>query len=119
MQAKLIINGVDFAAWAVEEGIEQGTIMRQERSVVTLDGTNYAAWIEKRELTFEAVELRDNTLATLVAALSPNPATVTYTDITKGDRTATFYIIEVGATDKIVVGGNTYYSGFGFTLEER
>jgi hypothetical protein len=120
MQATLTINGVDFAAWAQQEGIEQEVIQRQGREVVTLDGVLYTTWIEKRGITWNAVELRDDTLATLMAALSTNPATVTYTDAETGtSRTSIFYVKGKGSTEKVVVGGNTYYTGFSVELEER
>ena len=119
MEAKLTINGVDFAKWAQESGISQAPVMRQERSITTLDGTLHSTWIEKRQITFTAVELRSNTLAVLTSALLPNPATVYYTDEIVGNTTGTFYITDVSATTKTVIGGNTYYEGFALTLEER
>ena len=119
MQAELIINGVAFHTWAKEGGISQDTIERQGRQLITLDGTLYSTSISKRSISFSAVELSDSTLATLCDALSTNPATVVYTDLAKGNRTASFYITDISATEKTVVCGKTYWRGFGFRLEER
>ena len=119
MQIILSVNGVDIHPWCEQDGIEQSTILRQAREIVTLDGTKYSTWVSKREIQVKCVEMRDSTLSTLMAALGTNPATVVYTDIDKGARTAIFYITDVSAAAKVVDGGNTYYSGFGFTLEER
>lgn len=120
MQATLTINGTAFHPWAREGGIEQSPVVRQEREIVTLDGTKYSTSILKRAITFSAVELRSNTLVTLISALQTNPAEVVYTEMATGEsRTSIFYVTEIQAAEKVVVGGNTYFEGFGFTLEER
>ena len=118
MQAKLTINGVDFAKWCKEDGITQSDIVRQGRSVVVLDGTEYRGEIHKRGLQVSLVEVRDQTLRTLLAALT-SPAEVAYTDMTGEDRQRVFYVSSPTATAKTVRGGNTYYSGVSFSLEER
>lgn len=120
MQAQLIINGVNFHLWAEEGGIQQSQIYRQSREIVTLNGVSYRSNIVKREIGFSAVEISDSTLQTLMAALTPNPASVTYTDMkTGGNVTSTFYVTGVSVGAKIVTGGHTYYEGFSFSLEER
>ena len=65
----------------------------------------------------QLVELRDNTLATLTAALS-SPATVLFTDNQGNDLSRTMYVTGPTEPAKTVRGGNTYYSGVSFTLEE-
>lgn len=120
MQAQLFINGVNFHLWAEEGGIKQSQIYRQSREIVTLNGISYRSNIVKREINFSAVEISDSTLQTLMAALNTNPASVTYTDMkTGGGLTSTFYITDVSVGAKVVTGGNTYYEGFSFNLEER
>lgn len=119
MEAKLIINNVDFSPWIVEGGLQYAKTYRQARDVVTLDGTLYRAQVIKRSIGVSLVELRGTTLATLKAALT-SPATVQFTDPdTETLLTAVFYVSDPSEEAKTVVGGNTYYSGVSFNLEER
>ena len=119
MQIKLVINGVDFSPWVAEDGLAFGETYRQSRDVVVRDGTLYRAQISKMTLGVSLVELRDNTLALLVSALkSANPATVQTTR--EGlDITRRCYYSDISYSAKVVTGGNTYYSGSGFVLEEK
>ena len=59
MEAKLIINSVDFSPWVAENGIKYGEVYRNSRSVVTLDGTLYQTQVTKHSLDVALVELRD------------------------------------------------------------
>lgn len=119
MQVKLVINGMDHAPWLAENGLVRSPLVRQSRSVVTLDGTEWRTEIRKNQLEATYVELRDKTLATLVSTLTPNPATVLFTDNNGVDITRIMYISGPTVTAKTVRGGNTYYSGVSITLEER
>lgn len=118
MEAKLIINGVDFAPWCKSGGIQQQYTIRRSRSVVATDGTEYEKSIKKRHITVSLVELRDSTWLTLAAALRTNPAAVTYTDADFGELVKTFKLSSPQGTAKTVTGGNTYWSGINFTMEE-
>lgn len=118
MEAKLIINGVDFTPWCKRGGIQQTDIQRQYRSVVSLDGTLYEKGVIVRGITVNLVELRDSTLSRLTAALT-SPATVEYTDKRYGDVTRTFYVRGPTAQEKVIQGGNTYWSGVTFDLEQK
>lgn len=117
MQIKLTINGVDFAPWVAENGLTRSPLVRQSRSIVVLNGTEYRTDVRKHSLEVQLVELRDNTLATLTAALS-SPATVLFTDNQGNDLSRTMYVTGPTEPAKTVRGGNTYYSGVSFTLEE-
>ena len=119
MQVKLVINGVDHTPWLAEGGLVRSPLLRQSRSVVTLDGTEWRTEIRKHQLEASYVELRDSTLATLANSLQPNPATVLFTDDNGMDITRTMYVSGPSVTAKTVRGGNTYYSGVSITLEER
>ena len=119
MEAKLIINGTDFSPWVAEDGIKYGATYRQSRDVVVLSGTLYRAQIEKYTLSVSLVELRDNTMATLKAAMLTNPATVQFTTPSGETLTRTCYLSDPSEGARTVKGGNTYYSGVGFTVEER
>lgn len=118
MEAKLVINGVDFAPWCKAMGIQQQYAVRKSRQVVATDGTVYEKAIKKRHLTISLVEIRDGTARKLAAALS-SPATVTYTDAEHGDRTRQFRVSSPQETASTVTGGNTYWDGFSFTMEEE
>lgn len=118
MEAKLIINGVDFIPWCKRGGVQQSDVKRQSRTVTTLDGTLRQTETLKRSVRVELVELRDATLKRLAEALT-SPATVEYTDKRLGDVTKLFYVSGPDATEKTIQGGNTYWSGVSFSLEER
>lgn len=119
MQVKLTINGVDHSPWLAENGLVRSPLLRQSRSVVTADGTEWRTEIRKNKLDASYVELRDSTLAILVNSLQTNPATVLFTDDNGMDITRTMYISGPTVTAKTVRGGNTYYTGISITLEER
>lgn len=118
MQAKLTINGWDFARWAQAEGIQHYDILRQSREVVALDGTSYRAQVRKQGLRVALTEVRDETLAAMMEALAVSPAQVTYTGLTGAEHTRRFYVAGPEASEKTVRGGITYWSGVSFTLEE-
>ena len=118
MEAKLIINGVDFAPWCKSGGIQQQYAIRRSREVVATDGTVYRREIKKRHVSVSLMAIRDATLRRLSAALK-SPATVTYTDLEYGNLTKSFVVSALQATEKTVLGGNTYWSGISFTMEER
>lgn len=119
METKLIINGTDFSPWVKEDGIKYGATYRQSRDVVVLSGTLYRAQIEKYTLSVSLVELRDNTMATLKAAMLTNPATVQFTTPSGETLTRSCYLSDPSEGAKTVKGGNTYYSGVSFAVEER
>ena len=119
MEAKLVINGVDFAPWCKSGGIQQQYASRRSREVVATDGTVYRKEIRKRHLTVSLVEMRDASARRLLAALRTSPASVTYTDAEYGDLVKQFLISSPKETAKTVTGGNTYWSGISFTMEEK
>lgn len=118
MEAKVIINNVDFSPWIAEDGIEYSDISRQGREVTVLNGTLYKSEILKKGLDVSLVELRDSTLATLQNAIT-SPATVQFTTRDGQLVTRTCYVSDITATAKTVRGGNTYFSGVSFSVEER
>lgn len=111
------INGVDFAPWIKEGGVQQTDLIRNQRSVVTMDGVLHTGGVVKRQITTQLLELRDVTAKTLLAALT-NPATVTYTDEARGDVTGTFWITARTGTAYQVAGGITWWSNVSYTMEE-
>ena len=120
MQLKLIVNGVDHSLWLAENGLVRSPLVRQSRSIVTLDGTEWRTDIKKHQLEASYVELRDSTLTKLKASLkASSPATVTFTDDDGNDLTRTMYWSGPRVTAKKVKGGNTYYTGVSVTYEER
>lgn len=118
MEAKLIINNVDFSGWIVEDGLSYSEIYRQGRDVTVLDGTLYRSQIKKYGIDVDLVEMRSSTLAVLKQALIQSPATVQFTAPTGDTLTRSMYISDQSEGVKTVRGGNTYYSGISFALEE-
>lgn len=119
MEAKLIINGVDFASWCKSGGIQQDYAVRRSREVVATDGSVFRKEIKKRTLAVSLVEMRDSTALRLLAALRTSPATVTYTDAEYGNLVKQFLVSPPQETAKTVTGGNTYWNGISFTMEEK
>lgn len=119
MQAKLIINGVDFTPWILEEGMEQYELTRQERSVVGLDGIDYRSWVAKRGISVSLTRMKDTTWHSLLDALRTRPATVEYIDDATGEARKLFYVSAPSATTRVVRGNTTYFGGGSFTLEEK
>lgn len=120
MQAKLIINGVDFAPFIVEGGIVQTDVERQGVQVVTLDGTLWSRVKRARGIRVSLRTLRDSFYHKASAALRPAQVSVTYTDRDTGkDVTGLFYVRERTAGIREVRGGNTYWNNAGFYLEAQ
>lgn len=117
MEAKLIINGMDVSPWLAREGLVRTPLVRQSRSVVTLDGREYRKEIVLHSIEARFVELRDNTLAAIRQSLT-SPATVQFTDDLGNELTRTMYVTGPTVTARTVQGGHTYYSGVSITLEE-
>ena len=118
MQAKLIINGVDFTPFIVEGGIVQTDVERQPVEVVTLDGTLWRRSKRVRGIRVSLRTLRDEYYKIAAAALNAEQVSVTYTDRDTGtDKSSVFYVMERTAAVKRVTGGNTYWHNAGFYLE--
>lgn len=118
MQAKLIINGVDFAPFIVEGGIVQTDVERQLAQVVTMNGNLHRRCVRRRGIDVSLRELRDAAFSQAFAAVNSEMVSVTYTDRDTGaDRSGTFHVMERSAGIRVVKGGNTYWTGGRFRLE--
>lgn len=117
MLFNMTINGVDFTPYLRENGVNQYDISRIQKTVITMDGTLYRSDVKKRGIRVQLREVRDTILTDLFAALT-SPATVGYTDLELGDVEKTFYVSGKSVNARTVKGGNTYWSGATFTLEE-
>lgn len=118
MEAKLLTGTKDFSLYIKQGGISYREIVRQSRSIVALDGTEYRSRIVKQGLRVQLVEMRDSTLGKLLDGVT-SPAEWMYTDKYGNIKTGVFYLVGPNATAKTVRGGNTYLSGISFELEER
>ena len=118
MEIKIVINNTDFSPWIVEDGLGFSDIYRQSRDVTVLNGTLFRSQVKKQGISISLVELRDSTLALLESALT-SPASVQYTLTTGYTASKTFYLTNYSRGVKRVKGGNTYYSGVSFELEEK
>lgn len=117
MEYKQTINGVDHAPYIKEGGVEQSDILRNQQSIVTMDGVLHTAAVVKRRIVTQLLEVTDSRLRTLMGSLT-TPATVDYTDRDAGDVSKTFHVTLRSAGAKTVRGGVTYWSGASYTLEE-
>lgn len=118
MQTFLKINNLDVSALIKEGGITQSEFVRQSRQVVTLAGHLEKSEVVKRRIDVQLLELRDEKWQQVCDALSTRPVTVSYVDDAYGVSAGRFHVGSVYATTQTVVGGNTYYSGASFSLEE-
>lgn len=117
MEYKQTVNGVDHTPYIREGGVEQSDVLRNQRSVITMDGALHTTATVKRRIVTRLVEVPDSRLRALMESLT-TPATVDYTDRDNGDVTRTFHVTARSAGAKTVRGGNTYWSGATYTLEE-
>lgn len=125
MRFVLKINGVDVSRW-LAEGVEQDTVYRNSRQVVTRDGRLHQVSRPKRKISAPLLTLSDSVVTQLSGVIyggripvSYTTATVQYLDKDTGAlRTATFYAAINKASAKKVEGGATFYSGLSIELEE-
>lgn len=118
MQVFMEINGLDITGDIREDGITQSEFTRASREVVTLSGYSERSDVRKRAISVRLLERRDSRWYEICAALRTRPVTVRYIDDTTGNATKQFYVTSLSASAKRVMGGNTYFSGGSFTLEE-
>ena len=112
MQVFMKINGFK------EGGIQQSETARTQRDIVTLDGTLYRGSVIKRQLSVQLLELLDIRWYQISAALAQRPVSVHYIDDDFGEVVKRFHVTSKSAGARCVVGGNTYFSGAAFALEE-
>lgn len=115
---KLLINGVDFTGLLAKNGLIQRDVFRQSRSIITLDGVEHRAQIQKRQLDVSFVRTRLERLMDLTAALT-QPSEVTYIDRKLGEVTRSFWVEGLSSQDRVVEAGVDYVDGISFTLVER
>ena len=118
MQVYMITNGLDISPIIKQGGIAQSEIVRQSRQIITLDGYAEKAQVVKRRIVVKLMEMRDAKWFELCAALKTRPVTVQYIDDSAGKTTKLFHVTALSAAAQVVTGGNTYYTGGTFTLEE-
>ena len=120
MRFRLTINGVDFSPYIPAGGITAKKIVRQQRSIVTMDGTLHQKSVVKNGYSVRLITLRDATLSKLSAALAAaNPAAVDYVDTDGTAVSGSFYVTGPQYSVVKVVTGTTYYGGVSFELEAR
>lgn len=114
----LKINGQDLTGLIAIDGLKQSTLLRQAKTVVTLDGTEYRGNIPKRQLDVQLVEMRADRLTEIVSKIT-QPSSVTYVDRHLGQVTKDFWVDGLASADKIVQAGLSYIDGVSFSLVER
>ena len=94
MRYSLIINGYEFGGYIPEDGIKVSKTLRNEKTVITLDGVK--------------------------TYLSKNPADVSLTDFYEGQTvTSQFYVSNITYGVKKAYGTISRLSSPSFDLEER
>lgn len=121
MRVVLTINEVDFTPWIAENGLKYSPVERTKRSVITLDGTEHRKTIEKRQIDVTLLDMPDEELIQVEAALSyANPALVDYTDKNGVLYTGVqFYTTNPLAETKKVIGNTTYWENISFSMEQK
>lgn len=120
MRFRLIINGVDFSPYIAAGGITAKKIVRQQRNIVTMDGTLHQKRIVKEGWSVRLITLRDTTMSRLSEALAAaDPAAVEYVDSEGKQSSGNFYVTGPQYAVRNVVSGTTYYSGVNFELEAK
>lgn len=118
MQAFMYLGDMNISEFIRENGIAQSEFTRASRDVVTLDGYLIRSDIVKRRITVRLVEIRDVFWYMICDALKDRPVSVRYFDDVSGDCTKKFYVYGTTSSARRVTGGNTYFSGASFVLEE-
>lgn len=118
MLPKLIINGKDFTGLIAREGLVQTDIVRQSRTIVTLDGVEHRAGITKRQIDVTLTTMRLSRFVELVEAIT-QPSSVTYFDRVLGEITKTFWVDGLSDADQKVDAGEAFVDQVTFSLVER
>lgn len=119
MQFYLKINGVDFSPYIAGGGVTIDQVVRKSRRVTVLNGMDYRAEIKKVRIAAQLVTVPDSVWERLRAALETRTVEAEYTNAGGENVRKTFYAVNLREPVREVKGGNTYYRGITFTLEEK
>lgn len=119
MQFYLKINGVDFSPYVAGGGVTVEQVVRKSRRVTVLSGTDYRAEIHKVRVAVQLLTVADGTWKRLRTALEGRTVEAEYTGAGGESVAKTFYPMNLREPVREVKGGNTYYRGITFTLEEK
>lgn len=114
----LEINGVPLTGLLAKNGLKQSLISRREKTVVTMDGTEWYSGKKKRKIDVTLVEMPLPRWMEVADSLNTSPATIHYIDELYGDATRMFRISGISATTKTVEAGRAYIGSASFTLTE-
>lgn len=131
---------LEIADMAAENGITYSPVYRREKTVTSMNGTEYKSQVVKRNISVTFMDLDETTYLLLLGAfteLSGNTyvvkplVTIKENVSQQGFRKAmaspghseklegTFYVSDFGHDILKVLSGNSYYSGLSLTLEEK
>ena len=120
MRYSLVINGYEFGRYIPENGVAVSRVPRNEKSVVTMDGVRHSKRIEKRHFDVTLYDMPDSIFVYLRTKLSPNPATVHFTDFDENRAIdSTFYVDDFKYSVKQSIGDASRLSGVTLSLEEK
>ena len=121
MRASLVINGTEFGHYIPEDGLSFSTDRRNERTVVTLDGTKWMTYKEKINISATLLDMPDDIYKTLMTAIKmANPASISVSNFDTGETaTGYYYITDHPYTVNQSIGTLTYLNSLSLTLEEK
>jgi hypothetical protein len=115
-----IMNGTDLSSHVQESGIVRGTVYRNTKSRVTIEGKKYQGQIKKLTLTVPFDPMSEDNLQTVLSVVDQDYVDVQYRDPVLGIVIKTF-IPSVGEISLTLEDRNgvAYWSGLSVKLEEQ
>lgn len=118
MKPYLILNNINVIGLVAQDGLTQSETYRQQREVVTLDGTKYMTSIAKRTLSIQFVTISMESWQKICRALYDRPVMVQYVDEDTGEAAKLFYVTSKEHGTKRYHGGHLWVTP-SLELEER
>ena len=121
MRASLVINGTEFGDYIEEDGLDFSIDKRNERTIITLDGTKWMTYKEKINVSAKLLDMPDDVYKTLMTTIKiANPANVSISNFDTGETaTGYYYITDHPYTVNQSIGTLTYLNSLSLTLEEK
>ena len=115
-----VMGGVDLSQHIQESGITRGTVYRNTKTRVTIEGKKYEGKIKKLVLEIPFDPMSETDLRTVLEVVDQDYVSLQYHDAVLGLIVKTF-IPKVGEINLVMedVDGETYWSGLAVQLEEQ
>ena len=115
-----VMDGVDLSQHVQESKVTRGTVYRNTKTRVTIEGKKYEGKIKKLALEIPFDAMSETDLRTVLSAVDQDYVSLQYNDAVLGLIVKTF-IPRVGDISLVMedVNGITYWSGLVVSLEEQ